>query len=283
MKKLGIKKYLIFAKSGMKTTFAYRGQIALWFLGALISALLTGLLWWAIYSAHATDDMTAFSNGNIIGGFNFAQMLMYVILSSIAAELAFAAQSMGEITDDVRYGLIGMRLMKPISYRAQLGFTSVGSFAARVLIIGAPLTLVGTLVMVFGFDLRGIEWYNVLLFVPACFLSLLIRDAIEFLFGQVAFYTQAMFGVSSITEVVTGFLSGAMVPLSLFPEWAQTVLSYTPFPSMISMPVNLFMGNLSWREIIIAFAVSIAWIVGLNVLGALLYKTSVRKVVVFGG
>ena len=283
MKKLGIKKYLIFAKSGMQTTFAYRGQIALWFLGSAISAVLTGLLWWAIYSAHAVDGMTAFSDTNTIGGFTFSQMLMYVILSSIVGELAFAAQSMGEITDDVRYGLIGMRLIKPISYRAQLGFTSVGSFFARVLIIGAPLTLVGTLVMVFGFGLTGIVWYNVLLFLPACFLSLLIRDAIEFLFGQVAFYTQAMFGIFSITEVVTGFLSGAMVPLSLFPSWAQTILSYTPFPSMISMPVRLFMGMLSLQDVLIAFAVSIAWIIGLNVLGALLYKTSVRKVVVFGG
>ena len=283
MKKLGIKKYFIFAKSGIQTTFAYRGQIALWFLGSTIKAVLTGLLWWAIYSAHAAENMTAFSDNNIIGGFTFAQMLMYVILSSIVAELAFAAQSMGEITDDVRYGLIGMRLIKPISYRGQLAFTSVGSFVARVLIIGAPLTLIGTLAMVFGFGLKGIVWYNVLLFIPASFLSLLIRDAIEFLFGQVAFYTQAMFGIFSITEVITGFLSGAFVPLSLFPAWAQTALSYTPFPSMISMPVRLYMGMLSLREVIIAFAVSIAWIIALNVLGALLYKTSVRKVVVFGG
>lgn len=283
MKKFGIKKYFIFAKSGIQTTFAYRGQIALWFLGSIITAVLTGLLWWAIYSAHAAENMTAFSADNVIGGFNFAQMLTYVMLSSIVVELAYAAMSMGEITDDVRYGLIGMRLIKPISYRAQLAFSSVGSFTARMLIIGAPLTLVSTLVMVFGFGLTGITWYNVILFVVACFLSLLIRDAIEFLFGQLAFYTQAMFGVFSITQVVTAFLSGAMVPLSLFPEWAQTVLSYTPFPSMISMPVRLFMGMLSWREVLVSFAVALAWIVALNVLGALLYKTSVRKVVVFGG
>ncbi len=283
MKKPGIKKYLIFAKSGIQTTLAYRGQIALWFLGSLISAVLMGLLWWAIYGAHAPAGGSAMSADNVIGGFTFPQMLMYVVLSSIAGELAFAAQSMGEIVDDVRYGLIGMRLMKPISYRAQLGFSSVGSFIARLAIIGVPLTLVGTVIMVFGFGLTGIVWYNILLSIPACFLGLLVRDAIEFLFGQLAFYTQAMFGVNAITQTLTGFLSGAMIPLSLFPAWAQTALSFTPFPSMISMPVRLFMGMLSWNEILIAFAVSLAWIVALNVLGLLLYKTSVHKVVVFGG
>lgn len=283
MKKFGLKKYLIFARSGFQTTIAYRAQIALWFFGSLIDVVLMGLLWWAIFSAHAEDGATAFADGNVIGGFTFTQMLMYVVLSSIVGELAFAARSMDEIITDVHYGFIGMRLIKPISYRAQLAFSSVGSFLARLIIIAAPLTVVGTLVLVFGFGLTGITWYNVLLFIPACFMSLLIRDAIEFLFGQVAFYTHAMFGVNSIMLVVTGFLSGGMVPLSLFPAWAQTALSYTPFPSMISMPARLFMGMLTWQETLISFAVSIAWIVALNVLCALLYKTSVRKVVVFGG
>ena len=283
MKRSQIKKYLIFVKSGVQTTIAYRAQIALWFTGALINVVLMWLLWWAIFSAHATEVQTAFSEDNVIGGFTFSQMLTYVTLSSIVGELAFAAQSIGEITEDVRYGLIGMRLIKPISYRAQLAFQSVGAFVARLFIIALPLTVVGTLVMVFAFGLTGITWYNVLLFVPACFLSLLIRDAIEFLFGQIAFYTQAMFGVNSIMLTVMGFLSGGMIPLTLFPVWAQTVLSYTPFPSTISTPVRLFMGMLSSQDTLVYFAMSIAWVVALNVLGALLYKTSVRKVVVFGG
>lgn len=283
MKKLGLKKYLIFTKSGFQVTIAYRGQIALWFLGGVISAVLTGLLWWAIFKANAAEGVAFDSPENLVGGYTFAQMLMYVVLSSVVVELVYAAQSMGEITDDVRWGFIGMRLMKPISYRAQLAFSSVGHFAARFLIIGVPLTAAGALTMVFGFGLTGIEWYNVLLFVLACFAALLIKDAVEFLFGQLAFYTQAMFGVNSIMQVLIEFLSGACVPLALFPAWAQTALSYTPFPSMISVPVRLFMGMMDWRETLIAFAVSIAWIIALNALGALLYKTSVRKVVVFGG
>lgn len=269
-----IKKYLIFSKSGLQTTIAYRGQVALWFLGAVVNAVLMGLLWWAIYS---------FSPENAIGGYTFPQMLMYVVLSAVVGEVVMYTGTFSEIVDDVRFGLIGMRLMKPISYRAQLGFMSFGSFIARFFIIGVPMLVVGTIVMVFGFGLTGIVWYNILLFIPACLLSMLLNEAVGFLFGQFAFHTQAMFGVNSITNVLVGFLSGAMVPLSLFPLWAQTALSYTPFPSMLSMPIRLFLGQLGWIDIAIAFGISFAWIIALNILGVLLYKTSVRKVVVFGG
>ena len=273
MRAARLKKYLIFSKSGIQTTIAYRGQIALWFLGGIINAVLMGLLWWAIYK---------FSPQPVIGGFSFPQMLMYVFLSSIVGEITYA-ETMGTISDDVRYGLIGMRLMKPVNYRAQLAFTAFGSFLARFVIIAVPMTLVGTLVMVFGFGLEGILWYNVLLFIPACVFSLLTVDAIQFLFGQLAFRTQAMFGVHSMSNVIIGFLSGAMVPLTLFPMWVQNVLFFTPFPTMTSFPVRLFLGQLGYADILIQFGISALWLIALNIIGLLMYKTSVRKVVVFGG
>ena len=268
-----IRKYLIFTKSGIQTTLAYRGQIALWFLGGMINATLMGLLWWAIFS---------FSPSDTVGGYTFSQMLLYVILAAIVGEVCYV-NTMGEITDDVRYGLIGMRLMKPIDYRAQLGFTAFGTFAARFVIIGVPFTIAGSLIAVYGFGLTGLVWYNILLFVPACIIAMLLTDAIQFLFGQLAFRTQAMFGVHSMSEVIVQFLSGALVPISLFPVWAQSVLAFTPFPSMMTLPVRLFLGQTEGIDILVSFAVAIAWIIALNVLGRLLYKTSVRKVVVFGG
>lgn len=273
-KRLGrLKRYFIFSKSGIQTTLAYRGQVALWFLGGVINAVLMGLLWWAIFS---------FSESDTVSGFTFPQMMMYVLLSTIVGEVTFS-ESMSSITDEVRYGTIGMRLMKPINYRAQLAFTGLGSFVARALIVGIPMTLVGTLVMVYGFGLGGITWYNILLFLPACFLAMLLNDAIDFLFGQLAFRTQAMFGVHSMSKVILGFLSGAMVPLAFFPMWAQTALMYTPFPSIMSFPVRLFLGQLAWADVAVGFGIAAAWTVLLNVIGLLLYKTSVRKVVVFGG
>lgn len=273
MAKGRIKRYLIFAKAGFQTLIAYRGSVLLWFVGSIIGATLMGLLWWAIYS---------FSESGVIGGFDYPQMLLYVILSSAVFEITISS-TMGSIVDDVQDGQIGMRLMKPISYRAQLCFSNIGEFAGRMLIFGVPIILGGTLVAVFGFGLTGLKWYNILLFFPACFISMLINEAYGFLFGQLAFRTQAMFGVHSMSMTLSGFLSGRMVPLTVFPAWAQTVLYCTPFPFMTSMPIRLFLGVMSRTDVLTSFAIAVAWVILLDVLGWLFYKSSVRKVVVFGG
>ncbi len=268
-----LKKYFIFAKSGMQMTMAYRGTIMLWFFGGAVNAAVTCLLWWAIYK---------FSPENAIAGYTLAQMMMYNILVAVVNEMTFS-DTMSSIGDDVRQGVIGMRLMKPISYRAQLGFSTIGSFAARLLLLGIPMIVVGSLIGVFGFGLEGLEWYNVLLFVPAMFLATMLNDSLGFLFGQLAFRTHAMFGVNSIMNVIVGFLSGMLVPIALFPAWAQTALAFTPFPSMMSMPIRLFLGMMDPQEVLTAFGISLLWLLVINVLGQLFYKSSVRRVVVFGG
>lgn len=273
MRKGQIKKYLIFMRSGYQTVLAYRGAILLWFIGAIISAVLMGLVWWAIYKS---------SPESTIAGFEFPQMLMYVILSAVVSE-AIYTDSMNQISEDVKWGLIGMRLMKPINYRMQLLFSAMGSFLARIIIIGVPVITVGTLIVVFGFGLSGIQWYNIILFLPACVLSALMFDTFGFLFGQLAFRTQAMFGVASMSQIVMSFLSGGIVPIALFPTWAQSVLYYTPFPTLVSLPVRIFLGQVGWMEMLIGFAISIAWLVALNALAHLAYKSSVKHVVVFGG
>lgn len=270
-----IKIYSAFSKTNFLLTFAYRGQVFLWLLGGLITAVMSGLLWWAIFAAQETE-------GALIGGFTYPQMLMYTILSAICAEVIYCGTA-DEIARDVRKGDIGMRLTKPISYQGQHTAMAIGNFFGKMTVIGIPMITIGTLVAVFGFGLDGIQWYNVLRFVAAIFLGLLLQNAIGFAFGQIAFITQAMWGVLSMLDLFVSFLSGAVVPITLFPEWAQTALAYTPFPSVIGLPVQIFLGTVSEHDILIGFATSLFWIVILNVLGALWYKRSVRHVVVFGG
>ena len=268
-----ISKYLIFAKSGIQTQIAYRGTAVLWMLGGIINAAILGLLWWAIYT---------YSGDTLIAGYTFPQMLMYVITTTVVGELIYSGTA-GEISDDVHDGLIGMRLMKPINYRAQLGFQAFGVYVMRLLMFALPIMLGGTLIAVFAFGLQGVQWYNILLFLPATLIALLIEDSIAFLFGQLAFRTHAMFGVFNISEVVIGLLSGRLVPIELFPQWAQKVLAYTPFPSVGGFPARLFMGMMSWTEVAITFAVALGWLIVLNVLGEACYRGSIKHVVVFGG
>ena len=42
--------------------------------------------------------------------------------------------------------------------------------------------------------------------------------------------------------IITQFLSGAIVPLEIYPAWFRSILNYSPFPYMTYVPVKLFMG-----------------------------------------
>ena len=156
-----IKKYLIFVKSGVQTSIAYRALVFFFIIGGLVEIVLMGLLWWAIYN---------FSPEPEIAGLKFPQMLMYVILSSAIAEWTYS-ETFNSIAHDIRDGMIGMRLMKPVNYRAQLCFTTIGNFLGKTVLFALPVLTAGTLVAVFGFGLDGIEWYNLLLFLPAVFFA----------------------------------------------------------------------------------------------------------------
>ncbi len=268
-----LKIYSAFTKANFLLAFAYRGSVFLWLLGGLLTAVMSGLLWWAVFS---------FGGSDAIGGFSYPQMLLYTVLSAVCAEVIYCGTA-DEIARDVRNGMIGMRLSKPISYQGMQAASAVGNFSGKLVIVGIPMMTIGTLVAVFGFGLDGIQWYNVLLFIPTLFLGMMLNNALGFMFGQIAFKTQAMWGVLSMTDLFISFLSGAVVPLSLFPSWAQNILAYTPFPSVMSLPVRLFLGMNSWEQTLIGLCSSVFWIVVLNVLGALWYKRSVRHVVVFGG
>lgn len=267
------KKYGIFAKAGVQTTLAYRGYIFLWVIGAVVICVVNALLWYAIYR---------YSPEPVIGGFTYEQMLIYLIMNLVVGDVLYT-ETMSMISDDIIDGVIGMRLMKPINYRAQLGFTAIGAFVARIVIIGIPTMIIGLLVTIFGFGLACPQWWQILLYFVAAFLSLLILDALHFIFGQLAFKTQAIFGISMIMGTIINFLSGTVIPLSIYPEWAQAILEWTPFPALASTPVLIFMGQLGGMELFKQFMISIVWAVILNVLAFLSFRRSVRHVVVFGG
>lgn len=268
-----LKKYLVFAKSGMFTTLVYRSQIFLWFLGGIVIGIVTSLLWMAIYS---------FSPNEEINGFILSEMILYVLIVVVINEVNYSS-TFSDIADDIKQGLIGMRLMKPVSYRMQLSFKTIGNFFIRLVIVGVPF-----LIIFAGFCCLVLKtpvpiWWHVLLFFPLMLVSIVIVDAFQFIFGLCGFITQEMFGLNMVLSAVISFLSGVAIPISFFPQWLQNVIYCTPFPSMISYPALLFMGKLSDQELIKAFLLGIAWIIGLKLIGAFLYQKAVKHVVVFGG
>ena len=63
--------------------------------------------------------------------------------------------------------------------------------------------------------------------------------------------------------------SGMVVPLPLFPDWAQPILNALPFRGIVDVPFRLYMGHLPVTEAPFLIAQQILWVVVIVFVGRL--------------
>ena len=59
----------------------------------------------------------------------------------------------------------------------------------------------------------------------------------------VAFWADNVWSLNVMLRFTSELLGGMMLPLSLFPQWAQDVLVWTPFPYLFYVPVMTLLGR----------------------------------------
>jgi ABC-2 type transport system permease protein len=79
------------------------------------------------------------------------------------------------------------------------------------------------------------------------------------------------------------FLSGFLVPVSFMPGWLQGVAAASPFPAMVQLPVDVFLGHEDAGGVTRVVAIQLAWFAVLTVAGRVIGALALRKVVVQGG
>jgi len=79
------------------------------------------------------------------------------------------------------------------------------------------------------------------------------------------------------------FLSGSVLPLPLFPDWAQPILKILPARGLMDTPFRIYLGHIPPSEALAAIAHQLAW-VGIAVwIGYRLLARGLKRVEVQGG
>lgn len=209
-------------------------------------------VWAAVYRLNTTAT---------IGGFSETRMLQYQIWAMLVTLLARSHRSWN-LSEDIRYGRITSFLLYPFSlwkyhFSEFLAFQSLQIVASAVaLVVLASLSLISipSLLHLFaGLSLSilvGVLWFWV-----------------EFSLGLLAFWLDEVWVFRVTVQLLAVLCSGAFIPLELFPNVAQTLISLTPFPLLGSIPITILMGGdlqiflsamiqtLVWTVLLIAFGV----------------------------
>jgi len=79
------------------------------------------------------------------------------------------------------------------------------------------------------------------------------------------------------------FLSGFILPLTMFPDRLADVARALPWATMIQTPVDVFLGQLHGWALAESFGRAIGWAVVLLLLGRAILRVATRRLVVQGG
>jgi len=217
--------------------------------------------------------------GGTIGGLGLSEMITYVAVSWIGRSFYF--NNIGrELARLIQEGEIAVMLVKPFDVHAVMMFEAVGESGFRLLMFTLPIMVV--IVPLFGIQGPPDRLLYLWTFV-SFWLAMVIYSQINFLLGCLAFGMKNIQGVMRAKMVSMDFLTGVVVPFTFFPDGFQRVMSWLPFQYISYVPVTIYLGKRSGGDLATALGIQLAWAVGLYLAGRVVWRRSVRHVIVQGG
>jgi len=193
---------------------------------ARVAILLT--LWRTIYAAHAASTPVS------------ASMPLHALLTYTLIAEVFADQLACRTTldDAVWSGTIIVKFLTPMSTAMQFAAEMAGRWMVNFTLCSLPLLLLAPL---FGIDPRPANGAAGFFFVVSLTLAIANGLAQEFIFGAGQIMLDLpVWLVGTLRTALIALLSGAVIPLALFPAGAGELFQWLPFASMASAPLRIY-------------------------------------------
>lgn len=223
------------------------------------------------------------SQAGTVGGFDRADVVTYSFATQaliVPIAIFGGGGSSIDLGERIKTGDVVTDLYRPIDFqgywlaqdlgRAAHGFLArgVASFCAGF--VAFRLVVPGTVAEVAAVAVTLV-------------LAVLVSFAWRYLIALAGFWLIDDRGLTTLAGVLAQFLSGFLVPVTFFPGWLQGVAAASPFPSMVQLPVDVFLGRADAAGLAEVVATQVAWLVVLLLTGRAVGSLALRKVVVQGG
>ncbi len=255
--------------AGVRESSTYRMAL----LGGLVANLTFGFLKVGILGA------TVAASGGRVAGYTTATMYSYVWLSQgLLGSVNLFGRS--DLADRIKSGDIAVDFVRPLSVQLAACMREIGRGLFALLPRGLPSVLLGSLAV--GITLPG-DPQGYLLGALSVLLAIGVSATTVYLVAVTGFWLVETRGVQVLYMILSGFLAGLFVPISLLPEWLRVVAASTPFPSMMQYPVDVLSGRVDGLAAVILVAAQVAWLALTTVVGQLATAAGRRRLEVQGG
>jgi ABC-2 type transport system permease protein len=254
--------YTTLFKISVAIMLQYRAVLVIWLIGLVLQPIIYLVVWLTVAEAR----------GGQVGDFDKAGLAAYYIVLMIVNHATFDWH-MYEMGYRVRTGAFSPLLLQPLH---PIHRDIIENVAYKFITLSVMLPAILLLTWLFEPSFGAPIW-AVAAFVPALLMAFLVRFFVEWSLALSAFWITDTSGLNQMYVIAALFLTGQMAPLSLMPQWVQSVAGVLPFRWMVAFPVELLLGRLSPEQVFDGFLMQALWLgAGLAVL-ALTWSRAARR------
>jgi ABC-2 type transport system permease protein len=193
-----------------------------------------------------------------------------------------------ELAERIRSGNIAYELVRPVRIYPFWFARQVANRVVPFLLRGIPLFLFAILIL----PLAGLDYLSLglplnveslCLFLISLVFAVLISSCFSMILNISLFWTISGEGMVYLAPAFFTFLSGIIIPIPFFPDWIRPLINLLPFRGLIDIPVQIYLGRISFIESVETMALQIVWIIILVFIGKMVLKRAMKRVIVQGG
>lgn len=251
-----------------KMELQYRGAV----VGGVICQMFFGIILIAVYRALYAGKPQDYP---------FTQIASYVWLQQAFFRMLLASDP--DLLDKIRTGGIAYDLCRPLSL---YGFYYVRILAQKMMgsLLRAVPMLVFALLLPEGWGLSapasaaGFCWA-----LAGLLLGLLCVSAMENITMGFTMRTLDSRGMQGFLNLLMMILAGNILPLTLFPDSWQKVITLLPYAQMLDAPIRLYNGQTAPADAPRILLIQTIWILILTGAGMFFWHRNQKRIVIQGG
>ena len=263
-----MKAYFSVFRMRWRMELQYRGAV----IGGVLCQMFFGLILIALYRAlYATKPQAM----------PIESVATYVWLQQAFFRMLLASD--GDLLDKIRTGSIAYDLCRPLQL---YGYYYVRIMAQKLvgsLMRAAPM-LVFAALLPKGWGIEApVSLAAFLVALMGLLLGLLCVCALENITMAFTMRTLDSRGVQAMLNLLMMTLSGNILPLTLFPDSWQKVITLLPYAQLLDAPIRLYSGQWPLTEAPRVLLTQCVWTLLLIGLGLLLWRQNQKRLIIQGG
>ncbi len=189
-----------------------------------------------------------------------------------------------EIEGLIRTGNVAYELCRPIDVYNQWFSRSLAYRIAPTLLRATPMFIVGLFLLPPQYAMEFPPSPSAFgAWALATAGAVILSTAITNLANVIMLWTISGEGIVRLIPAVVNVFSGILVPIPLFPEWAQRITELLPFRGLVDTPIRFYLGHIDPGLVAPFVAHQLVWSAGFILLGRWLLRRRMRYLMVQGG